>query len=740
MTQATLPSVLAALRASGRADGPGGETGLDALVRAVSFDGEERAALAALLPELIEHLRTADEWHALQLLVGQLRLKDRSLGEGLVARIDHHAVTGEAALWAACAATALGGTLRDETLEALEAVREAQPLQWFALMRRTQEPKAVEVALLGLATLPQISPDHALEIVRAYKRWAIDNDIAWNVALSRFQESLPPEAAAPISARIARMLGPSFAAQSASPGTATPGAPETRAQGGTSEDQLEPRPNILVVWGGAIGQGNLSCYSHGVAGYRTPNIDRLAREGLLFTDHYAEANIVAGQAAFLTGQIGFRTGLTGPIGSDQADVRKKIPTIATVLRSQGYATGHFGPSYLGDLNPLLPTAHGFDEFFGNLAHLHAEEAPEMDHYPKDPWFRDKFGPRGVIRSWATDTHDPTEQARWGAIGKQKIEDTGPLTTTRIETCDDEFVAAASSFIERAHAAKRPWFVWLNTTHMHFRTRVKPAYRGKAGPGQSDYHDAMVHHDDCVGTLLDLLDALGAADDTLVLYSTDTGAYPNTWPDAGTTPFQGEGEIAREGAFRVPALVRWPGRIAPGAIRNGIVSHLDWLPTLASIAGIDDVRSALLGGARYDGRSYKVHLDGFDLVDYLTGKTDESPRSDFIYLHGDAVIAVRWHNWKLALYEHGGATTPRNAIADRQSIKLFNLRTDPLERADSTPGYYSWLVDHLYICRFIQARISNFLETLVAFPPISAGSFHLHIERALEKLSKATPRR
>src|SRR5512145_387650 len=377
----------------------------------------------------------------------------------------------------------------------------------------------------------------------------------------------------------------------------------------------DKKPNILVIWGDDIGISNLSCYSHGIMGYRTPNIDRLAKEGMMFTDSYGEQSCTAGRSSFITGQSCYRTGLS-KVGLPGAPVgmSDKLVTIAALLKEQGYATGQFGKNHLGDLNHMLPTNHGFDEFFGNLYHLNAEEEPEMDDYPPEkdfPNFRKNFGPRGVIHSWATDKDDPTEMPRWGRVGKQKIEDTGPLTKKRMETCDDEFVAAAQDFIRRQEKAGKPWFVWLNTTHMHLRTHTKPESIGQAGRWQSPYHDTMVDHDKQVGELLDLLDQLGIAEDTFVMYTSDNGPHMNTWPDGAMTPFRSEKNTNWEGAFRVPMLVRWPGVIDAGTVTNELMSHNDWIPTLAAIAGEPDIVGKLRAGTALNGVEYKVHLDGYD---------------------------------------------------------------------------------------------------------------------------------
>ena len=406
-------------------------------------------------------------------------------------------------------------------------------------------------------------------------------------------------------------------------------AKRTPASGGKAPRQ---QPNILVIWGDDIGITNLSCYSHGVMGYQTPNIDRLAREGMMFTDSYGEQSCTAGRASFITGQSAYRTGLSkvgipgAPIGMNE-----KIVTIAALLKEQGYATGQFGKNHLGDMNHMLPTNHGFDEFFGNLYHLNAEEEPEMTDYPVDPRFREMFGPRGVVHSWATDKDNPKVEERWGRIGKQRIQDTGPLTRKRMETCDEEFIAAAQDFIRKQEKANKPWFVWLNTTHMHLFTHTKKKSIGQAGKQQSRYHDTMIDHDKNVGEVLAFLDEMGIADNTFVQYSTDNGPHCNSWPDAGTTPFRSEKNSNWEGAFRVPMLVRWPGKIKPGTISNEIVQHHDWLPTFLEMAGAPDVVEKLKKGYKAIGRTYKNHIDGYSMVGYLTGKEKESPAEDLLLL-------------------------------------------------------------------------------------------------------------
>lgn len=502
------------------------------------------------------------------------------------------------------------------------------------------------------------------------------------------------------------------------------------------------KPNILVIWGDDIGIYNLSCYSHGTMGYRTPNIDRLAKEGMMFTDSYGEQSCTAGRASFITGQSVFRTGLSkvglpgAPVGLQAED-----PTIAELLKPLGYATGQFGKNHFGDLNKFLPTVHGFDEFFGNLYHLNAEEDPEDPDYPKDPKFKEKFGPRGVLRCWATDTDDPTEQPRWGRVGKQRIEDTGSLTRKRMETSDDEFVAAAKDWIKRQHDSGQPFFCWVNTTHMHFRTHTKPESLGQAGESQSPYHDTMIDHDKNVGEILDLIDELGIAEDTFVMYSTDNGPHMNTWPDGAMTPFRSEKDTNWEGAFRVPLLVRWPGKIPAGVVSNEIVQHHDWLPTFLAIAGEPDIIKKCKQGHQAGDKTFKVHLDGFNLLPYLTGPEEKSPREGFIYFDDDGdLVALRVGNWKLVFMEQRSVGTLQiwtEPFTVLRTPKLYNLRTDPFERADFTSNtYWDWYVSKGYRIMAAQAIVGKFLETFKEFPPRQkAASFT--IDQALEKMVDAT---
>ena len=504
------------------------------------------------------------------------------------------------------------------------------------------------------------------------------------------------------------------------------------------------KPNILVIWGDDIGISNLSCYSDGLMGYRTPNIDRIAKEGMRFTDAYGEQSCTAGRASFITGQSGFRTGLTKVgIPASAVGLQAEDPTIAELLKNHGYATGQFGKNHLGDLNKYLPTAHGFDEFFGNLYHLNAEEEPEMYDYPskKDfPKFREQFGPRGVMHCWATDKDDPTEQPRWGRVGKQKIEDTGPLTKKRMETCDDEFVKAATDFIQRQHKAGTPFFCWVNTTHMHLFTHTKPESLGQAGRWQSPYHDTMIDHDRNVGELLKVIDDLGIAENTFVMYSTDNGPHMNTWPDGAMTPFRSEKNTNWEGAFRIPLVVRWPGKIAAGVVSNEIVQHHDWLPTFLAMADEPDVKEKLLKGHEAAGRKFKAHLDGFNLLPYLTGKEAKSPRQLFVYFDDDGdVVALRFDNWKCVFMEQrcrGTMQVWAEPFTPLRLPKLFNLRTDPFERADTTSNtYYDWFLHHAYAIYAAQTIAAEFAKTFKDYPPRQkAASFT--IDQAMEKMTAA----
>jgi arylsulfatase A-like enzyme len=480
------------------------------------------------------------------------------------------------------------------------------------------------------------------------------------------------------------------------------------------------KPNILVIWGDDVGQSNISYFTNGLMGYKTPNIDRIAQEGMAFTDYYGEQSCTAGRSSFIMGQSVFRTGLSkvGLPGAKEG-MQEEDPTIAGLLKAQGYATGQFGKNHLGDRDEHLPTNHGFDEFFGNLYHLNAEEEPENADYPGDmklpdgTTFRQKFGPRGVIKSTADG----------------KIEDTGPLTKKRMETVDDETVAAAKDFIQRQHEAGKPWFVWWSGTRMHFRTHIKDEVRGISG--QDEYSDAMVEHDMHIGQFLDLLDELGIADNTIVFYSTDNGPHMNTWPDAAMTPFRGEKNTNWEGGWRVPAMVRWPGKIKPGSWSNEIVHHMDWLPTFLAAAGEPDIKEKLKkGGVEAIGRSYKVHLDGYNILPMLTGETDKSPRKEIFYFSDDGdLTALRYSDWKLIFMEQRVEATFQAWMEPFVPLRvplIFNLRRDPYERAQKTSNtYYDWMLDRAYMLVPAQTYVGNFLATFEEFPPRQkAASFSL----------------
>ncbi len=491
------------------------------------------------------------------------------------------------------------------------------------------------------------------------------------------------------------------------------------------------KPNICIIWGDDIGQSNLSCYTRGVMGYQTPNIDRVAKEGMMFTDYYGEQSCTAGRSSFITGQHGMRTGLT-KVGLPGASLglRKEDPTIAEVLKPLGYATGQFGKNHLGDRNEFLPTLHGFDEFYGNLYHLNAEEEPEHRDYPKDPAFHARYGPRGVLDCKATTQDDATVDPRFGRVGKQAIKDTGSLTKKRMETIDDDVAGRAAEFIGRQAKAGKPFFVWVNFTHMHFRTYVKPASVGQSGRWMSEYADAMIDHDKNVGTVLDALEEAGIADNTFVMYSTDNGPHLNTWPDGAMTPFRNEKNSNWEGAYRVPCLVRWPGKIKAGSVSNQIVSHLDWLPTLAAVAGDPDVGDKLLKGYALGSTTYKVHLDGHNLLPHLTGQTEKGPRESFIYCNDDQQLtALRYDNFKLVFLEQRAPGTLQvwaEPFTPLRVPKVFNLRLDPYERADVTSNtYYDWLLDRAFLLVPAQDYVGKFLMTFKEYPPRQkAASFNL----------------
>jgi arylsulfatase len=519
-----------------------------------------------------------------------------------------------------------------------------------------------------------------------------------------------------LSRRNILLAGTTLAAASAIGAAAAPRS--AQAQQPTGE--AGRKPNILVIWGDDVGIANVSAYSFGVMGYKTPNIDRIAREGLMFTDYYAEQSCTAGRASFITGQSGLRTGMTkvglpaATLGLSGEDI-----TIAQALKPLGYVTGQFGKNHLGDRNEFLPTAHGFDEFFGNLYHLNAEEEPEREDYPKDPAFKAKFGPRGVLKCKATETDDATIDPRFGRVGRQTIEDTGPLTRKRMETVDDETNNAAIDFIKRQSQANKPFFCWWNATRMHLYTHVRPEYRGRSGI--NEYIDGMLEHDGHVGALLKAIDDLGIGDNTIVVYGTDNGVHMNSWPDGGMTPFRSEKNTNWEGAYRVPAMIRWPGRIKPGTVSNEIFAALDWFPTLLAAAGEPDIKNKLLTGYASGGKTFKVHLDGYNQLPFLTGQQDNSARKEFFYINDDAqMVAIRYQNWKVVFCEQktpGTLDIWAEPFTCRRLPKLFNLRSDPYERADITSNtYYDWTMQRAYLFVPAQAFVQQFIATFKDFPP------------------------
>ena len=492
----------------------------------------------------------------------------------------------------------------------------------------------------------------------------------------------------------------------------------------TSAKQSGQRPNILVIWGDDIGTWNISHNNRGMMGYQTPNIDRIAREGISFTDYYGQQSCTAGRAAFIGGNVPVRTGMTkvGLPGAKEGWQKTDV-TMATVMKSLGYSTGQFGKNHQGDRDEHLPTMHGFDEFLGNLYHLNAEEEPENEDYPGDmvlangKTFRQQFGPRGVLKCKAD------------GKGGQTIEDTGALTKKRMETIDDETVAAAKEFIQRQHKAEQPFFCWWNATRMHFRTHVREEHRGISGPSGDEYHDGMVEHDRHVGELLKQLDDLGIAENTIVMYSTDNGPHYNTWPDAGTTPFRSEKNSNWEGAYRVPAFVRWPAKFPAGVTKNGIVAHEDWLPTFAAAAGSDNIVQELRDGVDLNGRHYKNYIDGYNQLDYLSGKSDESPRKEFFYVNDDGqIVAIRYADWKAVFLENRGIAFEvwREPFVELRVPLLFNLRRDPFEKAQHNSNTYNdWFLDRVFVLAPMQQLAAKFLMTMKDYPPSQApGSFNL----------------
>jgi arylsulfatase A-like enzyme len=499
-----------------------------------------------------------------------------------------------------------------------------------------------------------------------------------------------------------------------------------------SAAQSDKKPNILVIFGDDIGITNLSCYSHGLMGYTTPNIDRIGNEGIRFLHYYGEQSCTAGRAAFLTGQHGLRTGLTkvgfpgAPMGISQLD-----PSIGGLLKNLGYATGQFGKNHVGDRNESLPTVNGFDEFFGNLYHLNAEEEPELPDYPKDPAYRARFGPRGVLKCKASDRDDPTVDPRFGKIGKQTIEDTGALSKKRMETIDDETSAAAIDYMQRQHAAGKTFFCWYNSTRMHLRTHVRKEHRGRYQHGDSEYIDGMIEHDETIGSLLKALDDMGIANDTIVVYTSDNGPHMNTWPDGAMTAFRSEKNTNWEGAFRVPCLARWPGHIKAGIVTTELMSHNDWIPTLCSIAGEPEVVSKLKQGYTASGINYKVHLDGYDQSKFLTsvegtvGKNNgvKSARAGFFYADDDGLlVAYRKGDMKYVYAEQRAAGRLQvwaEPFTKLRLQKIFNLFQDPFERADITSNtYWDWNLNQIGAVYGTIDDVAEFAASFKSFPPRS----------------------
>jgi arylsulfatase A-like enzyme len=488
------------------------------------------------------------------------------------------------------------------------------------------------------------------------------------------------------------------------------------------------KPNIVVIWGDDIGITDVSAYSFGMMGFKTPNIDRIAKEGMMFTDYYAEQSCTAGRSTFITGQSVARTGLSkvGMPGAKQG-LQDKTITMAQVLKNLGYATGQFGKNHLGDRDEMLPTNHGFDEFYGNLYHLNAEEEPELPDYPKNPEFRKKYGPRGVIHSFADG----------------RIEDTGPLTAKRMETIDDDIQARSQDFIERQVKASKPFFLWTCYTHMHLRTHAKPSSVGQAGPDQGIYHDVMIDHDKNVGAILDTLDKLGIADNTIVIYGTDNGPHMNTWPDGAMTPFRNEKDTGWEGAFRVPAMIRWPGHIKAGQVTNEIFSGLDWFPTLVAAAGDPDIAEKLKKGYSAQGKTFKNYLDGYNQLPFLTGKEKKSAREIVWYFSDDLdLLAARYNNWKLHFMvqdSNGTIDIWQREFRNLRMPLFINLRNDPFERAPITSNtYWDWVIDHVFLIYPLSEKLGAFLGTFKEYPPAQMpGSFTIGgVTKILEQLEAA----
>jgi arylsulfatase len=506
--------------------------------------------------------------------------------------------------------------------------------------------------------------------------------------------------------------------------------------GAANAQAQEKKPNILVIMGDDIGWYNPSIYHRGDMGYSTPNIDRIGREGAMFTCWYGQQSCTAGRAAFVTGQSPIRTGLT-KVGLPGATVglQPEDPTVADFLKNFGYATAQFGKNHLGDRNEFLPTVHGFDEFFGNLYHLNAEEEPENPDYPKDPAFRQRFGPRGVLHTWATDTDDPTVDPQYGKIGKQRIENTGPLTTERMKTIDDEFTQAAMNWMDAQAKAGKPFFCYYNSTRMHVFTHLKKESEGKTGLGI--YPDGMVEHDAHVGQLLQKIDDLGVADNTVVVYTTDNGAEVMSWPDGGTTPYRGEKATNWEGGFRVPMCIRWPGVIKPGTISNGFFSHEDLIPTFAAAAGEPDLVEKVKQGYQIADKTFKVHLDGYNLLPFFTGQAADSPRREFLYWSDDGdLFAVRVMNWKFVFVEqeHTGMDIWARGFERLRTPELFNLRADPFERADTSFNYGDWSAHRMFTFVPAQAVVAKWLESFKEFP-IRQRPASFNLDEVMRKLQE-----
>ena len=495
------------------------------------------------------------------------------------------------------------------------------------------------------------------------------------------------------------------------------------------------KPNILMIMADDIGWFNVSIYNHGIMGYRTPNIDRIGKEGAMFTDWYGEQSCTAGRAAFITGQSPIRTGLT-KVGLPGANVglHAEDMSVAEALKPLGYATGQFGKNHLGDRNEYLPTVHGFDEFFGNLYHLNAEEEPENPDYPKDPRFRARFGPRGVLKCKASDRDDPTVDPAYGRVGKQTIENTGALDTKRMETVDEEFLTSALDFIDRKHRENTPWFCYFNPTRMHVWTHLKPASKGKTSLGV--YPDGMVELDGYVGQLLKKLDDLGVANNTIVVFTTDNGAEVLSWPDGGATPFRGEKDTNWEGAFRVPMVMRWPGTIQPGTVYNDVFSHYDLIPTFAAAGGDPDIVAKCLRGSQIGNKTFKVHLDGHNLIPFFKGEVKDSPRREFLYWNDDGQLtAIRVNDYKMVFLEQRskGLSVWREPFSEMRIPKLFNLRTDPFERGEeSTLFYDKWFADRAFLQVPAQALAAQWLDSFKEFP-IRQKPASFNLDRVIEKL-------